>query len=256
MKTIRVDGGEDQVVFSHPGDAFLERAIGTSIALSERGGRIALVGKLSRFQTNRPAFPLRLGSLEVWDAAAKTGRTLPVVALDRRLSWFPDSKRLAYVELLPREKTELPPDAAADGFGSSFASWEAVPVVKVIDVENERRSTLHVGWDPILSAGGRHVLLRDVDSRWRMVEVESGRSEPVRLPGDAGGPIALTADGLVLYWGLPTDGSRPEFTRVYSSAVGPRPMKTFKVADLQSQRFETVLRSVDPRRDVSFGPAP
>jgi hypothetical protein len=89
-----------------------------------------------------------------------------------------------------------------------------------------------------------------------MVEVESGRSEPVRLPGDAGGPIALTADGLVLYWGLPTDGSRPEFTRVYSSAVGPRPMKTFKVADLQSQRFETVLRSVDPRRDVSFGPAP
>ena len=86
-----------------------------------------------------------------------------------------------------------------------------------------------------------------------MVDVEAGRSEPARWPGDSGSPLALTADGLVLYWGLPTEGAPPEFTRVYSSAVGPRTMKTLKVADLSSQRFETILPSVDPRRNVSFG---
>ena len=30
-------------------------------------------------------------------------------------------------------------------------------------------------------------------------------------------------------------------------------MKTMKVADLSSQRFQTLLDSIDPRRDLSFG---
>jgi hypothetical protein len=30
-------------------------------------------------------------------------------------------------------------------------------------------------------------------------------------------------------------------------------MKTLKVADLATGRFETVLSSIDPRRDVTFG---
>jgi hypothetical protein len=33
-------------------------------------------------------------------------------------------------------------------------------------------------------------------------------------------------------------------------------MKSIKVADLSSQRFETLLPSLDPRRDLSFGFAP
>lgn len=104
-----------------------------------------------------------------------------------------------------------------------------------------------------MSSDRRTLLVRDSDNRWRQVEVETGRSRPVAWPGDAGGAIALTGDGLVAYWGLPTSGSPPDFTRGYSTAVGPRPMKTVKVAELSTGRFETILPSVDPRRELSFG---
>ena len=68
------------------------------------------------------------------------------------------------------------------------------------------------------------------------------------------GVLALSADGVALYWALPTEGSPPEYTRVWSSMVGPRPMKTLKVAELSTGRFETVVSSIDPRRDLTFGP--
>lgn len=253
LKSIGVDGSRDQVVFSRPGEAFFEFAVGSCLALSRRGGRVAFVGKLSRFQTNRPTFPLRVGALEVWDVEKKSGRPFDLLALDRRVSWFPDARRLAYVELVPIAKTVFPADAGADRFADSFRSWEAVPVVRVLDADNGRRSTLHVGWDPVVSSDGKSVLLRDADNHWRRVDADTGRSQPVRWPGDAGGALALTADGLVVYWGLPTTGTAPEFTRSYTTALGPRAMKTIKVADLSSQRFQTLLPSLDPRRDLSFG---
>ena len=253
LKLIAMDGTRDEVVFSRPGEAFFEFAVGSSLALSRRAGRIAFVGKLTRFQTNRPSFPLRVGALEIWDAEKRSGRPVDVLALDRRVSWFPDARRLAYVELVPIAKAAFPPDSGVDRFGDSFRGWDAVPVVRVLDADSDRRVTLHVGWDPVVSTDGKSVLLRDSENRWRRVDVDTGRSEPVRWPGDAGGALALTADGLVVYWGLPTTGTAPEFTRTYSAALGPRAMKTIKVAELSSQRFQTLLPSLDPRRDLSFG---
>jgi hypothetical protein len=106
----------------------------------------------------------------------------------------------------------------------------------------------------LVSTDGRSVLIRYGDN-WQ-VDVESGRWRSVKRPGDAGGAIALTGEGLVVYWGLLTTGAAPDFTRTYNPALGPRPMKSIKVADLSSQRFETLLPSLDPRRDLSFGFAP
>ena len=253
LKLIGIDGSRDQVVFTRPGEAFFEFAVGSSLALSPRGGRIAFVGKLSRFETNRPSFPLRVGMLEIWDAARKSGRPFDLLVLDRRISWFPDGRRLAFVELVPSAKAILPSNSAADQFGASFRNWEAVPMVRVLDSDTDRRSTLHAGWDPVVSTDGKSVLLRDAENHWRRVDVETGLSEPVRWPGDAGGALALTAEGLVVYWGLPTTGTASEYTRTYSAAVGPRAMKTIKVAELSSQRFQTLLPSLDPRRELSFG---
>lgn len=252
LKTIRIDGGQDERVFSRRGDAFFERAIGTSLALSPSGGMVALVGRLSRFQTNRPAFPLRIGPLEIWDVRKKSGREVGVFALDRRISWFPDGRRFAYVELVPREKAQFP-ESASDRFGAGFSSWEAVPVVRLFELDSGRRNSLHVGWDPVVSSDGTSVLVRDAEGRSRLVDVKTGGSRAASWPGDAGGAIALSEGGLVLYWGLPTEGTPSEFTPISGNALGPRPMKTLKVALLGTGNFETLLPTIDPRRDVAFG---
>lgn len=253
LKSIRLDGRQDEMVFERSGDAVFERAVGSALALSPRGGRVALVGRLSRFQTNRPSFPLRIGPLELWELRGKSGVETEIHALDRRMSWFPDATRLAYVELVPAEKAPAVSAPDADQFGAGFRGWEAVPVVRVLDVKTRERRTLHLGWDPVVSSDGGSVLLRDGENRWRLVDVRSGVSRPVAWPGDAGGAIALAPGNLVLYWGLPTRGSPPEYTRIYSESVGPRPMKTLKVAELETKRFQTVISSIDPRREVSIG---
>ena len=90
------------------------------------------------------------------------------------MSWFPDGRRLAYVELVPAREWPFPADPNADRFGDSFRNWDAVPTVRVLDVETGHRVTLHVGWDPVVSADGQDVLLRDADNRWRRVGVETG----------------------------------------------------------------------------------
>jgi hypothetical protein len=254
LKSVRVDGGQDEKIFERPGEAFFERAIGGSLALSPRGGRVALIGRLARFQTNRPAFPLRIGPLEVWDLERKSGREVGVQALDRRVSWFPNARRLVYVELVPAAKAPPARRAEEDRFGEGFRGWEAVPVTRILDVETGARRDLHPGWDPVVSADGSGVLVRDGENHWRLVDPRDGGSRPVTWPGDAGGAIALEGE-LVLYWGLPTRGTPPEFTRVYSLSVGPRPMKTLKVTQLDSPRFQTLLASVDPRREITFGRA-
>ena len=253
LKSIRLDGRQDEMLFERPGDAVFERGVGTALALSPRGGRVALIGRLSRFQTNRPSFPLRIGPLELWELRSKSGVDTGIRALDRRMSWFPDATRLAYVELVPAEKAPAVSAPDADHFGAGFRGWEAVPVVRVLDVKTRARRTLHIGWDPVVSSDGESVLLRDGDNRWRLLDMQSGVSRPVAWPGDAGGAIALAPGNLVLYWGLPTHGSPPEFTRIYSESVGPRPMKTLKVAELETTRFQTVIGSIDPRREISIG---
>jgi len=67
--------------------------------------------------------------------------------------------------------------------------------------------------------------------------------------------IALLEDDLVLYWSLPTAGAPARFTKNNSPLVGPKPMPTIKLAEIRSQRFQTVLPYIDPRDRLSFGAA-
>jgi hypothetical protein len=65
--------------------------------------------------------------------------------------------------------------------------------------------------------------------------------------------IALLNGSLVLYWGLPTTGSVLRYTQHNSPLVGKKLMLTVKVAQINSNKFLTLVPYVDPRDRVSFG---
>jgi hypothetical protein len=77
---------------------------------------------------------------------------------------------------------------------------------------------------------------------------------PVTLPGDWEGAIALLSGDLVIYRGLPTQGSDVRHTESNSFLVGAKPMGTVKIADLTTGRVATLVPFLDPRHDVSWSP--
>jgi len=145
----------------------------------------------------------------------KKGGEVGVTALDEGLSWFPDGKRLAYVELIPRQEAEDHFSNLGD-FGSNFKEWEKVPAVHVFDTETGKKSFLHLGWHPQISTDGKNVLVSDFDRRFRLIDVASGKSEAAELPGSMGTVIALFEGRRALYWGLPTTGEPVRYTNAGS----------------------------------------
>ncbi len=248
LKTIKLNGKEEEEIFSRPRDALWSHAVGRSLALSPIGGRAALISDLQG--------DFQAGSLEIWDVVKKTGGKVGVTALEAGLSWFPDGKRLAYVELVPRQMLEK---NAIDfrEFGAEFKTWDEVPCVFVYDADTGKKSFLHVGWQPVVSIDGKKVLVYDgwqVKSTARLVNIADGKSKAVNWPGDTWwGAVALLGGDMVLHRGLPTTGSPLRYTERNSPLSGSKPMLALKLAEINSKRFQTVTPYVDPRHVVSFG---
>jgi hypothetical protein len=258
LRTIRLDGTREQEVFSSPGDPMwhTDQTVGPSLALARVGNHVAFIRKPKDVPFQNRPFLLEAGSLEIWDVKKKTGGDVGVTAVEHHsdafvsnLCWFPDGKRLAYVELLPRDKVDL--SAKLGEFADAFRKWEKVPVVHVLDLETSKKTFLHVGLQPIVSSDGETVLVEGLDC-WRLVNVRSGESKAAQWPGNVR-PIALVDSKLVLYWGLSTTGTRRQFTEHNSPLSGPKPKLTLKVAEINTKKFQTVVPYIDPRRVVSFG---
>ena len=199
-----------------------------------------------------PAY-LTAGCLEIWDVDRKTGDKTAVKALDDGLSWFPDGTRLAYVKLVPRKGRKLSDNEEA--IAKSFGGWDAIPTVYVFDYLTRADTPLCAGWLPVVSGDGKSVLVSDFPGwRWR-VDVATGRSESVKWPGMgfwAGAPVANPSDDLVLYAGLPTAGTKIEYTKGFGIS-GPRLMQSLKIAKMNTDQFQTVIPYIDPRHQISFG---
>ena len=252
LKSVKLDGTEEQELFVRRKAALWSDAIGEQLALAPVGGRIALVSDLTAVQMHEPPAYLRTGAIEIWDISKKTGRKVGVTALDDSLSWFPDGKRLAFVELVPAEKFARTTPEMGD-FGAGFKKWEKIPVVHILDTDTGKKTRLHVGWQPVVSSNGETVLVQDFDNRLRMVTVAERVSKSIQLPGYWGRSIAVLERDLVLYWGLPTTGLSPGYTKHNSSLRGPKPMPSLKLAEINSGKFQTVMPYVDPRDRISFG---
>jgi hypothetical protein len=252
LRTIRLDGKEELEVFSRRGDPMwymLAPSVGESLALAPVGGHVAFVGKPKSIHFKNQPFYLAAGPLEVWDVTKKTGGEIDVTAVESGLCWFPDGRRLAYVELLPREKVDLP-DALGE-FAGDVKKWEKVPAVHILDTHTGKKTFLHVGSRPVVSPDGKTALVESL-GRWRLVDIGSGESKAAQWPGNVG-PVALVDSKLVLYWGKPTTGTRLRYGP-YGHA--PHLLLSLKVAEINSGKFQTAVPYIDHHRVVSFGVAP
>ncbi len=223
MRAMKMDGTGEVEIFDRPGDALWDNPMSTPV-LAPRGGNVAfLTQPVKRF-----APPIVSGPIDVWNIQTKTEHSTDVIAMNRGLSWFPDGKRLAYVQQGEPE------------------------TIYVLDVETGERKLLRKGRFAMVSTDGESLLVNTAEGNFD-VDLKTGESRKVDWPGKWGGPIAFIGKNLILYWGLPTTGSSPEVTENNSPLVGPKPMGTLKLADLSSRRFQTVVPYIDPRREVSFG---
>ncbi len=246
VKTIRLDGGDEREEFGTRKGGLTD-----SFALSPSGKRIAYVGVLTDAQM--PGALLTTGPLEIWDTQKKTVHRTGITALTEPLSWFPDSRRLAYVELVP--KTAISQEIAAGlqadpKFLGGVEDWGSLPVVYLLDADSGKKTFLHLGWSPLVSLDGRSVILRW--GSYRRLELASGEWTRVRWPGQWLPPIALLPGDLLIFPGLPTAGTKARHIKYGSFRVGSQ-LASIKVVELATGRFQTLVDYADPREKFSFG---
>jgi hypothetical protein len=254
LKTIRLDGTGDTEIFSRPGDAmWAETAaghgeIGKGLALAPVGSRVAFFSHLSGLQM--PGALLYQGCVEIWDLDKRTGVVSNISALDNGLAWFPDGTRLAYVKMIDRKQAAaIAPDNS--NFGDFFRNWDKVPAVFVRDINTGTDSFVHIGVDPVVSIDGKAVLVTDCQGHWNKVHLVDKTSADLVLT--CGSIVADLGSGVLLAWSFPTAGTKVEPTKYYSPLVGPREMLALKLCRINSNDFQTVVPSIDPRAEVSFG---
>lgn len=260
LKTIRIDGTQDDEVFVRPGGALWattpagQGEIGSHLALSASTGQVAFVSGLDPVQLTSAY--LHVGHLEVWNLATKSGGRRVTAVLDEGLAWFPDGRRLAFVRLVA--PTDMPASAAPPaGFGQAFRTWDRVPAAFVLDLDTGAERLLATGWRPVVSGDGTTVLLSDSEGNARGVDAGSGAPLALRLPGrECPGLVAAPAPGLVLARCQPDAGEAVEYTRNNSPLAGAKPMLTLSFVRTGTGARQELVRSLDPRTVVSFGPGP
>lgn len=246
LKTMRIPGTDDTVVFERSGDALWQHVIG-SPALAPRGGLVAFVWNA------KPGYSPDIGGpLEIWDLATKQGRETGITAADEGLAWFPDGRRLVFVELV-REPEALLNALGSQEYAVDYRIKGGTPVISMLDLRDGARTRLHIGIAPVVSPDGTAILMKDAADRWWSLNLARGKAERASWPGDWRGPIAWVTDDLLLYWGLPTGGSPVRHVKFGSPLVRRQAMGDLKLAVLGTGRFQTVIQGIDPRRRLSFG---
>jgi hypothetical protein len=87
LKTININGANDEVIFSRSGDALWDNVAGSFLALSPVGDFVALICNVKDCD---------IGMLEIWDIKNKKSLDVKFPAFNAPLSWFPDGTMLAY----------------------------------------------------------------------------------------------------------------------------------------------------------------
>ena len=175
VKVIRIDGSGEELVVERSGDALWSMEIGDHLALAPVGGLVAFVTNISRVKIRKPLAYFKRGRIAIWDVDTKEKLPIETNALDDNLCWFPDGRRLVYVDLLSRDKAVEVLRKYVDpneDYATVLIERKRVPVVHIMDTVTGSKEALHVGLGPVVSADGTSVLMRDFKNRWRIVDLE------------------------------------------------------------------------------------
>ncbi len=241
-------------------------------------GRHALVVRDPRslHMEVEPKTTFHEGRVELFDLATGKPLALSMSGLAGSAAWFPDGASFCISALI--SPAELPKGAIetyhekAHGTKSSVVPLadRRVPVLFRVEVASGKKELLQIGRRCVVSSDGKSLLVQGIGTEWMKRDVASGAIAGIRWPGAfhgadhperrlatyPGGPIAFLDDDLVVYWGLPTAGAAVGTTKNDSPQVGEKPLLTIKVARLSTGEFVTLIPSIDPRRNLTFGRTP
>lgn len=247
----------DETIFERPGAAMFSDLIEKDISISPRGGKVAFVSNSKFIDVTPEKWKMKvggfwMGSLEIWSLEKRTPIAINLEAVaNRGTAWLPDGKRFVYTTLLPLKRYfELQGEKSEV---KNLLGWEHIPTTMIFNSETGESQFLCAGWAPLVSSDGKSVLITDLIGGHTLIDITSKKSTSVGWPGDWTGPIALIGEDLILYGGLPTQGTAQKLTGSNSPLVGPKRMGTLKIANLKTGKFKTVMEDVDPRGEVSFG---
>jgi WD40-like Beta Propeller Repeat len=249
VKVINVDGSGEREIERAPAMAaggrhpWLDPGIGEHISISPVGGRVAFIRERHG----------AVGTLEVLNLETLERDCTTPGAVDWGISWSPDGRRIAYVEYLPREQVPMPGDATFKEMGiRHFESREEVPAIVTLGLDTRQRTVIGPGLQPVVSAGGEEIIVRDFSGNSCAIEIASGKYVPINPPGILGAVVAYLPGGLVLYQSRPTEG-QPVEQSPYGSFRAGMQMLPIKVCDPSTGAFQTIIKAVDPRHQVSYG---
>lgn len=225
------------------------KPISEHIAMSP-SGKVAILVHMKGRQFTHPDAYLEEGKLEIWSPDAKQPRSFDLDCLDYGMAWFPDNRRLAVV------RTTTPAEIANSNIklanSASMSLTDHFPAVWLVDTASGKANPLVKGSYPVVSQDGRSLSVEDPEGNVEIVDLLSAKATPVDLPGQYGVVIGITSDRRVIYWAIATEGTKVQTTKS-NGLPGPRPMLTIKVVDLATGKFATVVPSIDPRSEATFG---
>ncbi|MDB5440024.1 MAG: hypothetical protein JWM33_2451 [Caulobacteraceae bacterium] len=199
----------------------------SDIALAPEGGAIALVAhppgnRLATFYS---------GALEYWDQSAQAMHDTGIVAAVQAPSWFPDSRRLAYV-VLPK--------------GPQRTRAAAGAMVHVLDIATGADSILTQGNYPVISDDGTTVLVQRGPSRFVRVTLADGKETVVPLGANVRA-IAMLDRRDIIYTDAPTKGMPVEYELMGTPFATKHAMPVVKLMDADTGAFVTLAGPVSAR---------